>query len=52
MMFALVAVIAAVWIIVSLPIALIIGRIPRIAERAEMQHIPPLASGAVGSITR
>ncbi|QWT23599.1 hypothetical protein KPL76_12950 [Subtercola sp. PAMC28395] len=52
MMFALVAILLTVWIIVSLPIALIMGRIPRLAERAELQHAETAASGVVGTITR
>ena len=50
MTFALVIIVATVWIIVSLPIALIIGRIPRLAERAELQYTQP--TGSIGTITR
>ncbi|MEA9985208.1 MULTISPECIES: hypothetical protein [Subtercola] len=50
MTLALVLIIVTVWVIVSLPVALIIGRIPRLAERAELQRSQP--TGTVGTIPR
>ncbi|MCU1480099.1 MAG: hypothetical protein JWQ19_885 [Subtercola sp.] len=52
MTLALIVVVGTVWVIVSLPIALIIGRIPRLAERDELRRIQANPTGSVGTITR
>ncbi|MEF2978236.1 hypothetical protein [Subtercola sp. YIM 133946] len=52
MTLALIVIVGTVWVIVSLPIALIIGRIPRLAERADLPYSSPAATGSVGNITR
>jgi hypothetical protein len=52
MTLALVVIVGTVWVIVSLPIALIIGRIPKLAERAELRQAQGNTTGAIGTITR
>ena len=52
MTLALIVIVATVWVIVSLPVALIIGRIPSLAERDQLLRLQEHATGAVGTITR
>ncbi|GGF25827.1 hypothetical protein [Subtercola lobariae] len=52
MTLALIVIVGTVWVIVSLPIALIVGRIPKIAELADLRQAQAHTTGAIGTITR